>query len=330
MPKARSGREAAESALMTVGHETGARLAAIWTRDLETDLLRCEVTWAARGSAVPEWEDVTRRTAYTRGVGLPGRVWEADGPVWVDLVRADVLPRLNEAVKAGEREALGFPLWCDGRVVGVVELLGHELIADTPMARRALATVGRRLGQHVVRRNAELEAERATAVLEGAAAGARMAAEAGDAAGARDALCDAVLEVSGADAALVWHLSEDGRHLDVVAGAGWDGAGMRVALQGETSGAAATFASGQAAFVADVSRHAVPSPRLAASVGASSAYYEPLAGPDGPIGTLALAWHEPVGRLPADVRAAISLLAGQVAQTFTAVGDRGRVPGLQR
>jgi hypothetical protein len=75
-----------------------------------------------------------------------------------------------------------------------------------------------------------------------------------------------------------------------------------------------------------VAHNAVPSPRLAAELGAVSAFYEPVIGRDGPIGAIALAWHEPVARLDPPTRTAIALLAAQASLTFGPVGTPLRVP----
>ncbi|HJQ83016.1 MAG TPA: GAF domain-containing protein, partial [Candidatus Binatia bacterium] len=63
----------------------------LWSVDAGAGVLRCVETWTQPTVPLPEFQAVSRATAFQKGVGLPGRVWECGEPVWI----ADVVPATN-------------------------------------------------------------------------------------------------------------------------------------------------------------------------------------------------------------------------------------------
>jgi PAS domain S-box-containing protein len=71
---------------------------------------------------------VTENTAFSSGVGLPGRVLASGEPAWiVDVTRDDNFPRAKLAADIGVKAAFAFPLLVNKDVVAIVEFLPRNL-----------------------------------------------------------------------------------------------------------------------------------------------------------------------------------------------------------
>jgi PAS domain S-box-containing protein len=122
------------------------------------DRLGCVATWVRPGHDASEFVAATERLAFARGEGLPGRVWEAAEPIWIDdFATAPGLPRGEMAARASLHAAIGFPMRVGGAVLGVVELFGHEVRRPDEAVLSLLRSVGRQIGLVAARRRAEAE-----------------------------------------------------------------------------------------------------------------------------------------------------------------------------
>jgi len=107
-----------------------------WALEQKGDLLRCVEVWHAPLVTIPEFEAQTRAQTFSRGVGLPGRVWESAAPAWIPDVTVDEnFPRAATAVREGLRGALGFPVLVGTHCIGVMEFFSGEIQQpDTELA----------------------------------------------------------------------------------------------------------------------------------------------------------------------------------------------------
>src|SRR5512141_3510514 len=86
--------EAASRILPAICETLGAEHGGLWRLDPAAGVLRCVETWHPPGVAFPEFEELSRRSTFALGVGLPGRVWASREPVFFpDVVHDDNLPR---------------------------------------------------------------------------------------------------------------------------------------------------------------------------------------------------------------------------------------------
>src|SRR5262249_46315961 len=53
---------------------------AFWHTDDSANLLAFGASWHSPGAALAEFEQLSRSSTFARGIGLPGRVWEAAQP----------------------------------------------------------------------------------------------------------------------------------------------------------------------------------------------------------------------------------------------------------
>ncbi|MBI3466933.1 MAG: PAS domain-containing protein, partial [Planctomycetes bacterium] len=133
-------------------------LGALWTVDTQADRLRCVEVWHVPRLEVPEFESVTRRTRFVRGVGLPGRVWASGEPAWIpDVVHDTNFPRAPYAAKENLHGAFAFPVRLRGEVLGVIEFFSREIRKPDDHLLRMFTAIGSQIGQFIERRQTEEE-----------------------------------------------------------------------------------------------------------------------------------------------------------------------------
>jgi len=89
----------------------------------------------------------------TRGVGLPGMVWEEKQPRWMfDVENATNFVRAPAALADGLHAAFAFPVEVEGRFLGVLEFFSTEVREPDPDLLETMATIGAELGRFIERR----------------------------------------------------------------------------------------------------------------------------------------------------------------------------------
>jgi PAS domain S-box-containing protein len=153
--------EAAPTILRTVCETLGWQVGALWTVEPHVDLLRCVEVWHAPSQSTPEFETTTHRRTFSRGVGMPGRVWASAQPTWIPDVTADEnFPRAEIAAKEGLRASLGFPIAVGRQIVGVMEFFSQQIRQPDQALLEMLGALGSQIGQFVERKRAEQELDR--------------------------------------------------------------------------------------------------------------------------------------------------------------------------
>src|SRR3989454_252487 len=144
-------------------------MGARWGVDPEAQVLRCEEVWVASPRALQELVDVSRRVAFPRGVGLPGRVWSTGRAAWIeDVVHDPNFPRAKSAAKADAHGAFGFPIIGPGGFLGVMEFFSTEIREPDEAMLALFEGIGGQVGQFIERKHAEAELERAKVAAEAA------------------------------------------------------------------------------------------------------------------------------------------------------------------
>src|SRR5262249_52527895 len=120
--------EAACGILQAICESLGWEHGALWSVDRHAGLLRWADSWHAATVEVPEFEGLSRQTSFTRGVGLPGRVWATGHPAWIpDVARDPNFPRAPVAASKGLHAAFGFPILLGNEVLGVMEFFSRQI-----------------------------------------------------------------------------------------------------------------------------------------------------------------------------------------------------------
>ena len=73
------------------------------------------------------FKEVTERTSFVLGEGLPGRILSVRSPSWiVDVNKDSNFPRARLADDLGVKGAFGFPVLIGNEVVAVLEFFSEE------------------------------------------------------------------------------------------------------------------------------------------------------------------------------------------------------------
>ncbi len=113
--------------------------------------------WSAHEERLAEpLRAATEPMRFTLGLGLPGRIWQTGGPLWVaaedDVAR---YPRADVARALGIHSAFGFPIKIKGRVVAVLEFFTTEEREPDANITLLARTIGAQIGRLVERKLAE-------------------------------------------------------------------------------------------------------------------------------------------------------------------------------
>ena len=129
-------------------------LGVLWQVNEQRELLKCLHTYPT--PAFPEFSRLSAECTFSKGIGLPGRVWETKEPAWIrDLQLDHNLPRGTVAVTEGLKSGFGFPIHLKGKVEGVLEFFSREIREPDDKLIAMMAAVSSQLGQFMERKRTE-------------------------------------------------------------------------------------------------------------------------------------------------------------------------------
>ncbi len=153
--------EATPRILQAICDSLGWDHGAVWRVDETSGQLACVETWHPPSVSVPEFDAISHRLTFVRGIGLPGRVWADGQPAWIPDVTCDEnFPRAPVAAREGLHGAFGFPILLGSKVLGVLEFFSHEIRAPDQELLRMMGAIGGQIGQFIKRKQAEAELDR--------------------------------------------------------------------------------------------------------------------------------------------------------------------------
>ena len=162
--------EATPNILRAICEAAGWEVGTIWGVDQSAEVLRCVDVWHRPDVEVLAFEELTRKITFSRGIGLPGRVWSSGRPAWIiDVVHDPNFPRAEAAAHSNLHGAFGFPILFGNQVIGIIESFSHEIEAPDDNLLQMMAAHGSQIGQFVERKRAEIELRQAKETAERAA-----------------------------------------------------------------------------------------------------------------------------------------------------------------
>ncbi|MHC4548879.1 MAG: response regulator [Planctomycetota bacterium] len=127
-----------------------------------TQLVSANIWHLPAGKTYDAFREVTARTPFARGIGLPGRIWESGEPAWIVNAQADEnFPRARLCDDLGVKGAFGFPVMIRGEVAAVLEFFADEEMSADPNLLMMVRAVGEQVGRVIERRQARHELQSA-------------------------------------------------------------------------------------------------------------------------------------------------------------------------
>lgn len=148
--------DAAVGVLRAICENIGWDAGLFWSAEL--DELNCLAHWHKPDPLLAEYVAESCRYTFSRGEGLPGRVWLASRPFWIQtLPQERNFPRRAVALRLGLRSACAFPVTLGDRTLGVLEFFSQrQREADMDLSEM-LGSVAASFGQFIERKSAEHE-----------------------------------------------------------------------------------------------------------------------------------------------------------------------------
>ena len=160
--------QALELALRRLVEQASWSLGQAWLPEPGGTFLECVKHWPAEDGRPDEFHRASVEMKPSRGEGVPGTVWHAGAPVWIEDVRkAPSFRRARAARRSGLLSAAAVPVTAGDEVVAVLEFLARERRPEDTEFLNLVSVLGPQLGWMVRnkrvedllrRRNRELEA----------------------------------------------------------------------------------------------------------------------------------------------------------------------------
>jgi PAS domain S-box-containing protein len=159
--------EAAPKILRAVCECLSWDLGVLWSVDKSAGVLRPVDSWQKDEITSTEFISQTRRSSFSPGTGLPGRIWSAREAQWiVNVLEDNNFPRSALAARDGFQAAFGFPIRLADEVLGVVEFFSHEIRQPEAECLEMFGAIGSQIGQFIERIEAEENLRKLNHVLE--------------------------------------------------------------------------------------------------------------------------------------------------------------------
>lgn len=127
-----------------------------WELDPAARVLRFKHFWGSPTAHLEDFESVSNTFTFSRGIGLPGRIWETSGAHWIPDVFADGnFPRAPFAQSAGLHAAFGFPVKDANEFFGVIDFFNEKIQKPDNDLLNMMSAIGCQIGEFIVRRRAE-------------------------------------------------------------------------------------------------------------------------------------------------------------------------------
>lgn len=132
-------------------------LGLFWRVDAQTQTLYCRSEWHDPTYSSSDFAKGCFKQNLSRGVGLPGRVWENKKALWVtELLKETAFPGLIAATKENLHTAAALPIYVQDETMGVLEFYSRNSLSEDPDLVNIMSAIGSQVGQ-VLKRTETLE-----------------------------------------------------------------------------------------------------------------------------------------------------------------------------
>ena len=128
-------------------------LGALWIVSKQSQMIECMETWH---SPSKEFLGCRAHPALSRGMGLPGRVWASEEPIWIANVTDEIAAlKLTLPDAEGLHGAFAFPIKTRNEILGVIEFFSTTIRQPDADLLKSVKAIGGEIGQFVERLRAE-------------------------------------------------------------------------------------------------------------------------------------------------------------------------------
>ncbi|HEV7764742.1 MAG TPA: PAS domain S-box protein [Thermoanaerobaculia bacterium] len=146
--------QSARRIMQTICENLGWDMGGLW--EVRDDAMSFVEQWHAPHIDRALARELSEGIRFERGVGLPGRVWEAAAAVWIsDFRTLSDLPRAAAVERAGMRAAFAFPITSRGQVVGAMEFFSSTPREPEQTLLPVMTLIGAQIGDFIERRHTQ-------------------------------------------------------------------------------------------------------------------------------------------------------------------------------
>lgn len=136
-------------AIRLVCETTGWSFGEAWIPCADGSGLESSSAWYSRTKDLEKFRRESEQLVFSPGVGLPGRIWSSKQPEWIPdvSIQSDtIFARVQLAMEAGLRAALGIPILYEDRVLAVLVFFMQEAREEDKHLVNLVSTVATQLG----------------------------------------------------------------------------------------------------------------------------------------------------------------------------------------
>ena len=138
-----------------------------WKVEPGKGALACASFWHVASCEAEELKKISLAAALSGGMGLAGRIWQQNAPLWIDeLAKDNSSPLTVCASKMGLRQEFGFPIHLGNEVVGVFEFLGRQILKPDNVSLAMFDAIGDQVAQFMKRNRVEEEVQKLSQSVE--------------------------------------------------------------------------------------------------------------------------------------------------------------------
>ncbi|MDJ0836516.1 MAG: response regulator [Acidobacteriota bacterium] len=160
--------EALEQCLKLVCQATGWPVGHVYVTEINPlRAVTTKIWYLEDPEAFSTFREVTERTDFSFGSGLPGRILALGQPAWITNVMTDRNYLRNQlAGDLGVRSAFGFPIMLEGETLAILEFYAREELVRDEELMLLMRSLGEQVGRVFERRKAQEELRDYAAALE--------------------------------------------------------------------------------------------------------------------------------------------------------------------
>jgi PAS domain S-box-containing protein len=145
-------KEANPQIMEIIGQRLDWDFGSFWRLDPGMQQMRCITVWRRPNPLFPRFEELTRKTTLTPGIGVTGRAWATRAAAWIPDVSADAdSPRREAAAADGLRSGFAVPVLVRGECLGIFEFFSHQSRSPDLELLEMLTNLGSQIGQFIER-----------------------------------------------------------------------------------------------------------------------------------------------------------------------------------